>query len=520
MIRLRALPALLAASLLALPPAPAALAQGSTINLPSLGEVAGAELSSSMERKLGEQIMLEVRRDSTYLPDPETIEYLNRLGYRLVAVSPSRALDFVFFPIRDSMLNAFALPGGFIGVHSGLVIAAQNESELASVIGHEIGHVTQRHIARMIERQKDSTAIAIGTLLLAILAARAGGSSSSDLAQAALFGGQAAAIQQQLNFSREAEREADRVGFQTLQDAGYDVRGMESFFTRLQQGTRIYESAAPAYLRTHPLTVERISDIQNRTRGLPLKQRADSLDFRLVQARLRVLQETSHQGWREQLDYFRSQIQNRTSNLPAAAHYGAAVAALKLGQTAVAVEEATAARKLTNEPSAMLDKLVAETRYAAAKTPAEKQDALRLAREAASRFPLSAMTTRAYVDMLHEAGLHQQVIDTMREQQAIARTDPNYYGLLGRAYSGLGKQSLHHQAVGEMYALMGAKVPAVQQFEQARRANDGDFFTMSEIDARLRFLRDEVRREHDELMGNTKTTEPNKRQPEPGNARP
>lgn len=520
MIRLRALPALLAASLLTVPAAPPALAQVSAINLPSLGEVAGAELSSTMERKLGEQIMLEVRRDSSYLPDPETVEYLNKLGYRLVAVSPSRALDFVFFPIRDSMLNAFALPGGFIGVHSGLVISAQSESELASVIGHEIGHVTQRHIARMIERQKDSTAIAIGSLLLAILAARAGGSSNGDLAQAAIFGGQAAAIQQQLNFSREAEREADRVGFLTLQDAGYDVRGMESFFTRLQQGTRIYESAAPAYLRTHPLTVERISDIQNRTRGIPVRQRADSLDFRLVQARLRVLQETSHQGWREQLEYFQGQLKNRTTTLPAAAHYGASVAALKLGQTTLAADEAAAARKLTTEPSAMLDKLVAETRYAAAKTPADKQEALRLALEAANRFPLSTMTARAYVDMLHDAGLHQPVVDYLRDQQAIARTDPNFHGLLGRAYAGLGKQSLHHQAVGEMYALMGAKVPAVQQFEQARRANDGDFFTMSEIDARLRFLREEVRREHDELMGNTKPTEPNQRPSEPTPARP
>lgn len=509
---LRALPALLAASLLTLPPAPVS-AQGNPINLPSLGEVAGAELSSTMERKLGEQIMLEVRRDSSYLPDPETVEYLNKLGYRLVSVSPSRALDFVFFPIRDPMLNAFALPGGFIGVHSGLIVAAQSESELASVVGHEIGHVTQRHIARMIERQKDSTAIAIGTLLLAILAARAGGSSSGDLAQAAVLGGQAAAIQQQLNFSREAEREADRVGFQTLQDAGFDPHGMESFFTRLQQGTRIYESAAPAYLRTHPLTVERISDIQNRSRGLPTRQRADSLDFKLVQARLRVLQETSHQGWREQLEYFQGQLKNRTANSPVAAHYGAAVAALKLGQPALAASEAAIARKLTPESSAMLDKLVAETRWAAAKTPADKAEALRLAAEAAARFPLSAMSQRAYLDLLHEAGEHQKVVDVLREQQAITRNDPTYFGLLGRAYSGLDKKSLHHQAVGEMYALMGAKVPAVQQFELARRANDGDFFTMSEVDARLRFLREEVRREHEELMGKRRDEDPARQRP-------
>ncbi len=172
------------------------------------------------------------------------------------------------------MLNAFALPGGFIGVHTGLVLAAQSESELAGVMAHEIGHVTQRHIARMLAKQRESAALALGALLLALLASRAGGSSGGDLAQAAIVGTQAAMIQQQLNFSREAEREADRVGFQTLTDGGFDSRGMEGFFGRLQSGTRIYESAAPAYLRTHPMTVERISDMQNRTRNLRVKQRA------------------------------------------------------------------------------------------------------------------------------------------------------------------------------------------------------------------------------------------------------
>jgi len=121
-------------------------------------------------------------------------------------------------------------------------------------------------------------------LLLALLAARSNSSSAGDLTQAAILGGQAAAIQSQLNFSREAEREADRVGFQTLTGAGFDVTAMATFFGRMQQSTRIYESAAPAYIRTHPLTVERISDIQNRVREVRVKQRADSLDFQLVRA--------------------------------------------------------------------------------------------------------------------------------------------------------------------------------------------------------------------------------------------
>ncbi|MGB2818446.1 MAG: M48 family metalloprotease [Burkholderiaceae bacterium] len=468
-------------------------------DLPSLGDAAGEELPPAMERRLGEQIMLEVRRDPAYLPDPESTEYLNNLGYRLVAVSPSSSLDFVFFIVRDPMLNAFALPGGFIGVHSGLVVTAQSESELASVLGHEIGHVTQRHIARMIARQKESAAVAIGTLLLAILAARAGGSSSGDLAQAAILGGQAAMIQQQLNFSREAEREADRVGFQTLTQAGFDGRGMEGFFARMQSGTRIYEGTAPAYLRTHPMTVERISDMQNRTRNLPFRQRADSLEFQLVRARLKVLQETTMQGWRDTLEYFNTQIANRATNNEYAARYGAAVAALKLGLDEVALQNAQAARRLAPGTSVLLDKIVSEARFAGARNDNERAEAVKLAQETAARYPLSGVAARHYVNVLLKTNRYEDAIAYLRNQQAITRDQPSFYSLLGRAYEALNRKSLQHQAVAEMYVHFGALAPAIQQLELARRANDGDFYTMSEIDARLRDLRVDFKREQDAL---------------------
>jgi predicted Zn-dependent protease len=452
-----------------------------------------------MERRIGEQIMVEVRRDPAYLADPESSEYLNHLGYQLVSVSPARSLDFVFFLVRDPMLNAFALPGGFIGVHTGLVIAAQSESELAGVLAHEVGHVTQRHIARMISRQKDTMAMTIGALLLAILAARVGGSSSGDLAQAAIIGGQAAAIQQQLNFSRDAEREADRAGFQTLTDAGFDSRGLESFFARLQAGTRLYEGTAPAYLRTHPLTIERIADMQNRTRDMRIRQRADSLDFLLIRARLRVLQETSVQGWRDQLEYFDSQLKNRTTPSEVAVRYGSAVAAQKLNLPDLAYQNALAARKLTTATSAILDKIVTETRFAAARNDEERREALVAAKETAARYPLSEMAVANYIEMLNRSGEHTQAIAFLREQVAITRGQPTYFLLLGRSYLALGKLSLHHQAIGEMYSLLGARTAALQQYELARRANDGDYFTMSEIDVRIRDLQIQVKREMDAL---------------------
>jgi predicted Zn-dependent protease len=511
--RLRLFIVFIIAFALAAPPTlPAAYAQ--TPDLPSLGDANDEDLPPAVERRLGEQIMGEVRRDPSYLPDPDAAEYINRLGYQLVAVSPSRSLDFVFFVLRDPMMNAFALPGGFIGVHSGLVLAAQNESELAGVMAHEIGHVTQRHIARMIAKQKDSALISIGALLLAILASRSGASGSGDLTQAAILGGQAAAIQQQLNFSRDAEREADRVGFQILIDAGFDPRGLEGFFARLQSGTRIYEGTAPVYLRTHPLTIERIADMQNRTRDLRVRQRADSLDFQLVRARLRVLQETANQGWRDALEYFQGQLQNRTTTSETAAYYGAAVAALRLNLNDLAVENALAARRRTMAPSAMLDKIVSEARFAAARTAGERSEALALAREAAARFPLSTVAVANYVELLNRAGEHNQAIAYLREQVAITRNQASYFALLGRSYAALGKQSLHHQSVAEMYSLLGARVAALQQFELARLANDADYYTMSEIDARIRELQAQIKREREALResASNQTSEP-KQQP-------
>ncbi|MFO0206848.1 MAG: M48 family metalloprotease, partial [Betaproteobacteria bacterium] len=425
----------------------------------------------------------------------DATEYVNALGYQLVAASPARHIDFNFFVIRDPMINAFALPGGFIGLHTGLVLTAQSESELAAVVAHEIGHVEQRHIARMLARQKDATAIAIGALLLALLAARSNSSSSGDLTQAAILGGQAAAIQQQLNFSREA----DRVGFQILVNAGFDARAMATFFGRLQQGMRLYESAAPSYLRTHPLTVERIGDIQTRVRETRVRQRADSTDFPLIRARLRVLQDPSVQGLRDSQEHFATQLSNRSAGSEAAAHYGLALASLRLGQHERAVQAAAAARRLVRAPSATLDKLVSETRYSAASSNEEREAALALARDATQRFPLSRLTAMHYVDLLQRAGQHETAIAFLRDQLGLPRSDSGYYAALAKSYAALERWTLHHQAVAEAYLLLGATPAALDQLQLARRAADADFYVLSEIDARIRQLQQQAKEQREEL---------------------
>jgi predicted Zn-dependent protease len=472
--------------------APALRAQ----ELPTLGEAGGEELSPREERAYGEQIMLEyVRRAPEYLDDPETLDYINRLGFQLVAASAARHIDFEFFVMRDASINAFALPGGFIGVHTGLILTAQSESELASVLGHEIGHVQQRHLARSLARERDSAMITLGSVLLALLAARAGGGQG---AEAALAVGQASAIARKLSFSRNDEREADRVGFQILVQAGFDPQSMADFFARMQQGTRAYASLAPAYLQTHPLTEERIADMQARIHGARTHQHADSLDFQLIRARLRVLQDSSIPALRERLTGFQAQRMAPTGTASAAAWYGAALAQLELKQPQDALASAEAARRASGEASDILDDLVIEAHFAAASTPAQVDAALALSRETAARFPMSRPLAMRLTDQLQKAGHHAEAIAYLREQLALPRSDPDFYNFLATSYAALDHKTLQHQATAEMYLLLGATGAAVEQLQIARHVADADFYTMTEIDARLRQLMDRLRAERDE----------------------
>ncbi len=243
--------------------------------LPDLGDSSSAALSPIDERLLGERIMRDIRRDPDYSKDPVFHDYLNTVGQHLIDTAKKQsvagldgrgsfAINFELFGVRDKSINAFALPGGFIGVHTGLIVSAETESELASVLGHEIGHVTQKHIARMFSQQGTNSMIALASIILAAVAA----SRNPNAAQGLAVGGQALAIQNQLAYSRDAEREADRVGFQILQAGGFDVQGMPDFFQRMQRANSIMESGVPGYVRTHPLTTDSIADMQDRVRGL------------------------------------------------------------------------------------------------------------------------------------------------------------------------------------------------------------------------------------------------------------
>ncbi len=452
---------------------PTALAEG----LPDLGEASQADLSPLMEKRVGESIMQDIRlREPTYLDDPEITGYLNRIGRRLASNSDGARQEFEFFALQDATLNAFALPGGYIGVHTGLILAAQSESELASVLSHEISHVTQRHIARGFSKQSLSSAATLISLAVAILAAR----HNSDVAQGALIAGQAAGVQQQLNYSRDFEREADRVGMQLLERSGFDVRGMGSFFERLQRYGRHYDNNAPGYLLTHPLTTERISDMENRIQMLPYRQVPDSMDFLLVRAKLRAQKGTPQDAVAD----FETQVSEHKFSSETAARYGLAHALLRNKNFAAAEAQVAELRRL-KLASSMLDSIAAELRM--------KQDdalgAAKLLKASSIRYPQERAITYALVEALLASNQAQEALDiTVADLQAYT-TDHQMHALQAKTYAMLGNRLQQHRAQGESYVLQGLLMPAIEQFELAQKSPDGDFYEHSQVDARLRQLK-------------------------------
>ncbi|MFZ6692251.1 M48 family metalloprotease [Undibacterium sp. SXout20W] len=479
--------------LLATSYAPEASSQSSpaTQNLPSLGDTSREDLSPLAERKLGEQIMTIVRADPDYIDDGPVSEYLNRLGNQLLDAHPDArgeaAYNFEFFAVRDPVLNAFAFPGGFIGLHTALLLTAQTESELASVIGHEIGHVAQRHIARMLTSQKFDSYIPMVALALAMLAAR----SSPDAAIAVAAGGQGIAIQKQLNFSRDAEREADRVGFQILQEAGFDTTGMVTFFGRLQASTRNYTDNAPEFLRSHPLTSERIADMQVRTQGLRYKQRADGLEFFLMKSRVRVLQDSSVQGLMDAKQLFEIQVKSEREEDQIAAKYGLAFVACKqldfvkarelLTQVKAQVAASAAQRHVLEFTSAFdsldIDILIGSKQFDLASNEAQK---------AIQRLPLSRGLVYQYVDALLYAKNEEVAGIFLRDQIIMYRQDAKLQKLLAKVYEVQGKQSLQHIALADALAIQNKWGAALQQLDIARREKDAGYYELSVIDANER----------------------------------
>lgn len=452
-------------------------------DLPDLGESARADFSPQLERRIGEQIMNDIRlHEPSYVDDPEINDYLNTFGNRLVAASSSPAGDFHFFAIRDNTVNAFAMFGGFIGVNTGTLLTAQSESELAGVVAHEISHVTQNHLARQIAKGKQDSIATLVAMAVGLLAAR----SNAQVASGVMVSAQAGAIQSQLAYSRDFEREADRVGYQMLEKSGFDVRGMGDFFERLQKAGRVYENNAPVYMRSHPMTVERISDMQNRAQHVPYRQVVDSLDFLLVRAKLRAQAGTP----REAVSEFETQLREQKYSSEIAVRYGLCYALLRAKDSVSAQREMNALKTLKLS-SSMISGLAAEIRIAAGDLPAAQA----IYRDALQRYPQSKSLVYAYAEALHAGRQYDQAQRFLEAQLQLYSSDFKLYGLQARVYAASGKQLQQHRAQAESYVLQGQLSEAVEQLMIAQRATDGNFYEQSAVDARLRELRKQLQEE-------------------------
>ncbi|MFA7437116.1 M48 family metalloprotease [Castellaniella sp.] len=452
------------------------------VGLPSMGAASAIELSPALERLLGQAIMEQGYQDPTYVADIDINQYLSALGQRLAVHAPQPLeQDITVFAVRDPAINAFALPGGYIGVNSGLVTATESESELASVLAHEISHVMQRHIARGLEQQSQGTGIMVASLVGALLAAMAG---QGDLAMGVAAFGQAAAIDRQLGFSRGAEQEADRVGLQMMQQAGFDPRGMLEMFRRLMQASRLNEGVGGGYAATHPLSIQRLSDIENRLDRLPGAAVVSNPEYWFVRTRLALLQARDN-ATRQRLEQsLRSQAAQQQGARKAAALYGLALLAHAAGQPDQARKDLEQARAL--QPAPQIDVLAIQ--LAAAHGPGE---ALRVSEQAFARWPDSQGVAYERARALQQAGKSE---DAVRLLQALVRRWPHvaeFQKMLALELDRTGHVTEAHEAMATYYELRGAVSTAVEHLQQARD-HSRDFYAQSRIDVRIRALRERL----------------------------
>jgi len=449
-----------------------------------MGVASAAELSPGVERTLGDAIMEQGRRDPSYIADPDVLQYLTDMGQRLAAAATTSVDRINVFALRDPQINAFALPGGYIGINSGLVVTAESESELASVVAHEIGHVLQRHIARGMTQRAQSSHAMMATLAGALLAALSG---SPDLVMGVAAFGQAAAVDRQLGFSRQAEQEADRLGLEMLTRAGYDPAGMARMFERLDNASRLNQGGGGnAYTSTHPLSVQRLADAQNRILRAERSTGASSDAFWYVRAKLRIEQARAGQALRAAEEVLRAETRQAEGVRRSAAWYGLAYSAWKKRDYAQAQEAVDQARgKGPGAPQ------LAGLEVAINLGRGEIDAAVQLGESAARRWPDSQGVALAYVDALQSAGRHDAAITQLQAYIDQWPEVPRLWQLLARSHEALGQRSGARRSMATYYELTGALPAAVEQLQQAR-AMSTDFYEQSELDVRIRQLKERL----------------------------
>jgi len=442
--------------------------------LPNIGDSTGVLLSPAEEQELGRAFMRSIRQQARLIDDPDIDGYIVQLGQRLAANSDTPNYPFRFFVVDDPTVNAFAGPGGYIGVHTGLITTARNESELAGVLAHEIAHVTQRHLLRAYEAAQRMSLPTAAAMIAAVLLGVAADGEAGIAAATAI---QAGSIQYQLNFTRANEKEADRIGIQALDRSGIDPFGMPRFFERLQASTRLYGSGMPEFLSTHPVTTNRIAESLARAEEYGRHGRRDSLTFQLVRARLRVLGNRDPQ---QALKAFASEAQR--DDPPPRILYGHALALARMGR----VNEARALlRKLLDRDP---DRIIYRTTLAELDVDNGRADeGLALLADTLKLYPGDLTVSRYYARALLQTGRAEKARELILEllREASANT-PALYQLLAKAASATNRPWETRSATAEIYYMRGQTRAAIGQLKQALAFKQLDYYERARLEARLK----------------------------------
>ena len=448
---------------------------GAQVALPEIGDPSRRALSSTEEYALGDAFLREIRVHLTLLDDLEIESYVGAMGDALVAAGESQEQRFRFYVVDSPRINAFAGPGGIIAVNTGLIALTRNESELASVVAHEIAHVTQRHLARAFEVAERTNPLAIAGLLAALVLA----SQNPEMGQAAVASVLAGSIQKGLDFTRQNEQEADRVGTALLARAGYDPRAMPTFFERLQQSNRYY-AQPPEFLSTHPVTITRIAESRARAEQYPYKQHADSVDYLLVKAKVQALAIPKPA---EAIAQFEAQMKEGLFRSEDAVRYGLAVALMRAQRWGEARPHVEWLLERHPQRVAMLAAMADIERRTGAQAKARS-----IYRDTLSVFTHDALMTREYAEMLLDEGEVEQALTLLQDYAKVRTPDATVFGLLARAYDGAGRRLEANAALAEQHFARGDVSAAINQLDIALRAPGGSDYAAARTQARLEEL--------------------------------
>jgi beta-barrel assembly-enhancing protease len=453
--------------------------------LPDIGDSSGSAISPEFERRLGKAFMRSVRQFSTIVDDPEVESYIKSIGYKLGANSDNNSLAFSFFVVDSPDINAFAAPGGVIGVNSGTILSSRSESELAGVLAHEIAHVTQRHMARQFEQAGQfslpRTAALLGAILLGIANPEAG--------VAALTVVTGASVQAQINFTRANEEEADSVGIQLLARSGYDPQGMPNFFERLQQKSEYYQGNAPEFLRTHPLTTSRIAESKARAASYKPVNYVNTISYEMVRAKIEV---NSYKKPKDAVKEFKYRLSITPATKKIPVRYGYVLALTNAGAYHLAREQLKALLGIDK------DNITYMLAAANIESKARNYDAaLGIFQKAYQLYPDYRPLVLAYAKGLLDAQQPGHARDLLIHYRRLQDPDPAYYNLLSQAEAQSGSMANSGIAKAEYYYLTGDTKLAIDKLIHTKREDALDYFQREIITARISQLEQELELEKD-----------------------